>query len=115
MNIIFGRDQAESMQDRYTMLELDTFKIGDQIVTAFCAISSIPILEMPKVESMKNLHDNLLIEYKKRNWNYCEQALEHLTGFWESEVDTFYSSLRDRIQEYSENDPGETWDGIINR
>lgn len=113
MNIIFGREQAEAMKEKYTILELDTFKIGGQIVTAFCAVDTIPIMEMPKVESMKNLHENLLIEYRKKNWNYCEQALEHLVGCWNHEVDTFYDSIRQRVADYSEHDPGDDWNGVI--
>jgi hypothetical protein len=113
MNIIFGREQAELMQDKYTILELDTFRIGGQTVAAFCAVEGIPIMELPNVSSMKNLHENLLVEYKKQNWSYCNQAIEHLHGFWGREVDTFYESLTERIRHYSENCPGDAWDGII--
>lgn len=113
MNIIFGREQAEAMKEKYTILELDTFKIGEQIVTAFCAVDSMPIMEMPNIESMKSLHENLLIEFRKKNWNYCEQALEHLVGRWNHELDTFYDSIRQRVADYTENDPGEEWDGVV--
>lgn len=99
MNIIFGREQAEAMKEKYTILELDTFKIGEQIVTAFCAVDSMPIMEMPNIENMKSLHENLLIEFRKKNWNYCEQALEHLVGRWNHELDTFYDNVRQRINE----------------
>lgn len=115
MNIIFGRDQAASLSERYTVLELDTIRINNNELTAFCVVESIPIMDMPKVESMKNLHENLIIEYRKRNWNYCSQALDYLTGFWGHDLDTFYDNLRARIQEYTENDPGDDWDGVIIR
>lgn len=109
MNIIFGRERADAMQDKYTILELDTFKIGDQIVTAFCAVGSIPILEMPKIESMKSLHANMLENYRKCDWNYCEQALEHLSGFWNHELDTFYDTIAQRIAENKHQDLGSDW------
>ena len=109
MNIIFGREQAESMQSKYTILELDTFKIGEQIVTAFCAVDGIPILDMPKIESMKSLHANLLENYHKGDWNYCEQALEHLVGFWNHELDTFYDNLKQRIKEHENATLAENW------
>jgi hypothetical protein len=117
MNIIFGRDQALALSQKYTVLELDTFRVHplNTKITAFCVIESMPIMDMPKVESMKNLHENFLAEYKKRDWNYCMQALEHLSGFWGHEVDTFYNSIRARIQEYSESELGDDWDGVINR
>lgn len=117
MNIIFGRDQALSLGERYTVLELDTIRVkpANTEITAFCVIESMPILDMPKLESMKNLHNNLLVEYKKRDWNYCIQALEHLSGFWGHEVDTFYDILRTRIQEYVNNEPSDDWDGVVER
>jgi hypothetical protein len=117
MNIIFGRDQAAVLSEKYTVLELDTIRVGENgpELTAFCVIESIPIMEMPKVESMKNLHENLMVEYRKRDWNYCTQALEYLRGFWGHELDTFYDSIGTRIATYIEQDPGDTWDGVIQK
>lgn len=109
MNIIFGREQAESMKSKYTILELDTFKIGDQEVAAFCAVDGIPILDMPKIESMKSLHANLLENYRKGDWNYCEQALEHLIGFWNHELDTFYDTVKERIIKNKDKHLVENW------
>jgi len=116
MNIIFGRDQAAALSGRYTVLELDTIRVKstDTEITAFCVVESIPILDMPRLESMKSLHENLLIEYRKRNWNYCTQAMEHLVGFWGHELDTFYDNLKDRIAEYQTNEPGDDeWNWVI--
>ena len=113
MNIIFGRDQAALLSERYTVPELDTVRINGTELTAFCVVESIPIMNMPKIDSMKNLHENLLVEYRKRNWNYCEHALEHLTGFWGQDLDTFYDNLRRRVAEYSSNEPDESWDSVV--
>lgn len=117
MNIIFGREQAAALSENYTVLELDTIRYGgvEQEVTAFCVIESVSIVDMPKLESMKNLHANLLIEYRKKNWNYCEQAIEHLEGFWGQELDTFYENIAGRIAAFKENDPGENWSGVIDK
>lgn len=115
MNIIFGRENAVALADKYTVLELDTIKITPDgpTLTAFCAVENIPLMDMPKVESMKALHENLLINYRKKDWNYCTQALEHLVGFWGHDLDTFYDSISSRIATYSESDPGEDWDGVV--
>lgn len=112
MNIIFGREHAASLSNNYTVLELDTICVGESSteITAFCVIETIPILKMPRIDEMKSLHDNLLIEYRARNWNYCIQALEHLKGFWGEDVDTFYNSIEGRINEQIENDDVEAWD-----
>ena len=115
MNIIFGRETAEALAEKYTVLELDTIKVGDNKITAFCAVETVPIMEMPKLASMKTLHENLIIEYRKRNWNYCIQAMEHLSGFWNHELDTFYNSLKSRIDQYTQEEPAEDWDGSIDK
>lgn len=117
MNIIFGREAAAALGDNYTVLELDTVQIfpGGPEITAFAVIETVPILDMPKLESMKNLHANLLIEYRKKNWNYCNQALEHLMGFWNKELTSYYENLQSRINEYSACDPGPDWDGVVKK
>ena len=117
MNIIFGKENLSAVDEKYTVLELDTIRVlpVDQVVTAYCLIENIPIQNLPKVESMQDLHKNLLINYRKRDWNYCEQALEHLIGFWGAEMDTYYTTLNQRIAKYIEQDPGESFDGIIEK
>jgi hypothetical protein len=87
----------------------------DQLVTAYCLVEHVPIQNLPKVESMCNLHENLLVNYRKRDWNYCTQALEHLVGFWGDEMDTYYTTLNQRIAKYIEQDPGESFDDIIEK
>jgi CobQ-like glutamine amidotransferase family enzyme len=115
MNIIFGREHAASLESKYTVLELDTLRIGEDgdTVTAFCVVENVPILDMPKVEKMKELHSNLMVEYRKQNWNYCKQAMEHLKGFWNHEMDTFYDSILGRVNQYKEVPPEEGWDGTV--
>ena len=117
MNIIFGKENLPAADEKYTILELDTIRIlpVNQLVTAYCLVDAIPILNMPKAESMKNLHENLLINYRKRDWNYCTQALEHLIGYWGADMDSYYTSLNKRIAKYIEQDPGESFDGIIEK
>jgi len=109
MNIIFGRENVEPLREKYTILELDTFKVQEETITAFCAVDGIPIMDMPKIHSMKSLHDNLLENYRNGNWNYCEQALEHLVGFWNHELDTFYENLKKRIEENKDRTLVDNW------
>jgi hypothetical protein len=117
MNIIFGTEMAQQAQDRYTVLELDTLSLvpTDEVVTAYCLVETIPIEEMPAVESLKELHQNLMAEYRKRNWRYCENAIAHLTGKWHGELDSFYTELYQRIQGLKQEDLPEDWTGRLNR
>jgi hypothetical protein len=117
VNIIIDPAQIDDYREKYTVLELDTIRIipGNKQVTAYCVVESIPILELPLTESKINLHHNLLKEYRNRNWNFCQQALEHLMGSWNKELDTFYDDVRTRITVFIADEPPADWDGIIEK
>ena len=118
MHIILGKENIESMSmdQKFTVLELDTVKLppDGKLIQAFCVIENLPIMSMPRVEQMKVLHQNFLENFRKQDWNYCEQALEHLIGFWGSEMDSFYHSVKTRIhqqQQYQLDD----WSWIVDK
>jgi hypothetical protein len=117
MNIIFGLKSVESFEERYTVLELDTFLLQptNEVVTAYCLVETIPIQEMPAVDSLKELHSNLMAEYGKRNWRYCEDAIAHLTGKWRGELDSFYGELLQRIMKLKQTDLPEDWTGQLEK
>lgn len=113
MNIIFGDLNIEELRKKYIVLELDTFKTdpNSEAVTAYCVIEHMPILEMSKTQEFQNLHQNLMKNYRLRNWNYCEQAIEHLMTCWNGELKSFYHELNQRVSNYKQHDPGPDWDG----
>jgi hypothetical protein len=114
MNIILGETALQQLGDKYITLELDTITIGDSApVKAYCVIETIPIPEFPKTASLKKMHATLMEEYRNRNWGFCEQAIEHLYGSWNNELDTFYSDLLQRVATYKEKEPDQDWTGII--
>ena len=117
MNIIFGLELVKPLEERYTVLELDTFLLQptSEVVTAYCLVESIPLEEMPAIKSLKDLHSNLLAEYRKRNWRYCEDAVAHLTGKWGGELDSFYSELLQRIMKLKHQDLPEGWTGRLEK
>lgn len=117
MNIILDPDDLSEMRNKYTVLELDTIRLlpEGKTVTAYCLVENLPIQELPDAQSKMDLHDNLIKNYRKKDWNYCSQALEHLEGFWGGEADSFYQELRGRIAKYIEQDPGDSWDGVIEK
>jgi hypothetical protein len=55
----------------------------------------------------------MMLEYRQRNWNYCEQALEHLLGKWCGELDSFYQELSTRIAQLKETKLSDDWTGIV--
>jgi hypothetical protein len=114
MNIIFGTKEAEKLQEKYIVLELDTVTIGGSTpIVAYCIIENMLLDEMPKVDIFRKLHNDLMQNYRNRNWDFCIQALDKLIGFWNSQVDSFYEVLKTRILNYKVNDPDDNWNGII--
>ena len=97
MNIIFKENSAE-IREKYTVLDLDTFSLPDGSThTVCCVVENIPIAELAETESLKDLHANLIENYAKKDWNYCEQAIEQLVGKWGGDVDSFYVELQKRV------------------
>lgn len=117
MHIILGDKNAEQFRDKYILLELDTlyFKKLDQELKTYCLVENVPIPNLATADKMRELHANLIENYRKRDWNYCEQALEHLTGFWGSEVDSFYQDIANRIANFKQQELSESWDHRIHR
>jgi hypothetical protein len=117
MHVILDEAHVEQFKDKYTLLELDSFRVDHDKppVTAWCVLEQIPVMEMMALENHKNLHHELMNNYRKRDWSFCEQALEHLSGKWNGEVDSFYDDIHSRIQKFKEQEPDADWDGIIDK
>jgi hypothetical protein len=117
MNILFEDSITAEVKSKYILLELDTFYFPDidKNKTAYCLIESAPIQEMLMFDKNLELHKNLVKNYKLRNWKYCEDALEHLTGLWNGELDSFYNTVLDRIKEFKNQNLNSEWTGVIHR
>jgi hypothetical protein len=114
MNIIFGDNVAELAREKYTVLELDTFLIKgqDQTATAYAIVEQIPLHELAALSQFKDLHSGLMTEYRNRNWKYCEDAIEHLRGRWNKNLDTFYDDLFERVQTLKTQSLPDDWSGV---
>lgn len=115
MKIIVGEENIQDISDKYVVLPLDTFLVSGQLIKTYCVVEHIPITEIAQIEHFADLHRNLMFNYDKRNWNFCEQAIEHLLGRWNRELDTFYASLSDRIRNFKNDDPGTDWIPALTR
>jgi hypothetical protein len=113
MNIIF-KTNIEAVDQKYTVLDLDTFCLPDGSQhTACCVIEHIPIDELPATDRLKELHANLIANYGQRNWNYCEQAIEQLQGRWGGDMDSFYAELKMRIDRLKTMTLDDAWSPVI--
>ena len=117
MNIIFGADNASRATDKYIVLELDTVMISPtaEPLIAYGLIELVPLADMVNIVSLRNLHANLIKEYKKQNWKFCEDAIEHLQGSWNNELDSFYTDLYNRVQTNKTQSLDDAWTGALIR
>jgi hypothetical protein len=117
MHIIFGEKSVKNFENKYVVLELDTllFQPNEQEIKTYCLVENIPINNLVRVDEMKKLHSDLIVNYRMRDWNFCEQAMEHLVGFWGNEVDSFYIELQSRIKDLKKQNLNESWDWRIVR
>ena len=117
MNIMFDDSITDDIKSKYTVLQLDTFYFADidRQRVAYCLIETVPIAEMTGIDQCIELHNNLMRNYRLKNWNYCIDAVEHLRGRWNGELDSFYDSIIERVIALQESDTGESWTGVIVR
>jgi len=101
MDIIFGRENAERLREKYTVLDLETVEKDGVSLEVFCLIPAdkIGLTDLPQLDAWIKLHNDFLNGYHTQQWNYCRQCIEHLTGKFGGEVDTFYDEILRRINE----------------
>jgi hypothetical protein len=101
MQLIFGKENAETLREKYTVLELETIDVEGQPLEVFCLVSAdhIGITDLPQLEQWTKLHDEFLHGYHTEQYNYCRQCIEHLMGKFGGELDTFYEEILRRINE----------------
>lgn len=113
MNIIF-KQNAKEIQEKYTVLDLDTFSLPDgSIHTACCVVENIPIDELFQTDELKRLHASMIENYGKKQWADCEEAIAHLMGKWGGELDSFYDNLLERIALFKTMKLDENWSPVI--
>jgi hypothetical protein len=117
LNIILGSDNADALRDRYTVLELDTFRLSpDQPpVTAYCVIDHVPLPRMPMISHDIEVHQDLIQAYKTQQWHRCVDSIHHLRGCWNGELDEFYDIMIQRIDNLSVSGLDSSWTGIIEK
>ena len=101
MQLIFGRENAEALREKYTVLDLETVEKDGVTLEVFCLIpgDKLGITDLPQLEQWTKLHYDFLKGYSEGHHNYCRQCIEHLMGKFGGELDTFYEEILRRIDE----------------
>jgi hypothetical protein len=114
MNIIYGQAQAQQIGSNYLVLELDTITIkSSEPIQVYCVVENTPLDELAQVDNQKKLHSELMHHYRQRNWDFVFLAAKDLMGCWGSELDTFYQEMIARVTQFKEQEPDESWTGIV--
>jgi hypothetical protein len=105
MNIIFGRENADILKDRYLVLDLETLILTNtetnqtSEIETYCVVptEAIPLGDIHLIDSWAKLHQDFVNGYKKQEFDYCLQCLEHLKGKFQCYLDSYYSAMEERI------------------
>jgi hypothetical protein len=101
MQVIFSRVAADQLRERYTVLELETFSVGEDLLEAFCVVPAekMNLGDLPNLESHIKMHQELIEQLKIKNYQFCADAIEHLMGKFGGELDSFYEIVLERCNE----------------
>jgi hypothetical protein len=99
MDIIFSRQTAEELSERYLVLELEPHIVEDKILETFCVVPTekISITELTMLDHWKKLHQEFVQANKDKNAKLCNDLAEYLTGKFGGELDEFYSIVCQRF------------------
>jgi predicted phosphoribosyltransferase len=97
MQLIFKRDVAQELKDKYTILELESIPVEGQMLEAFCLVPAEKIIgEMSTLQYNIALHEDFVRAIKDNNVEECLSIATQLKGNFGGELDTFYEVIVDR-------------------
>jgi hypothetical protein len=99
MDIIFSRQVAEEISEKYCVLELEPHIVQDTVIETFCVVpgDKIPMNEVTMLPHWKKLHNEFVQANKDKNGKLCHDLSEHLMGKWGGELDEFYTIVCSRF------------------
>jgi len=98
MQIIWDQAAAARLKNSHTLLELETFFVNGENITAYCVIPAEKILqELPELETYKQLHSAFVRAFNEKDYKLCHDTVEHLRGRFGGELDSFYDTIISKI------------------
>ena len=96
MNIVLEPNLTDEVRDKYMLVELDTLQYDDgQAVKSYGVVTKdeITLQDFQNIQMYVDLHNNLIKNYRLKNWKFCEDSLDHLRGKFRGEFDSFYDIM----------------------
>lgn len=99
MQIVFKREVADKLRERYTVLELETFDVKGELIETFCVIPAekIALSEAPELESNISLHQDYITALTSKNYDKCIQLYPLLINKFGGELNSFYEIINERL------------------
>jgi len=112
MNIIFNKQLAEELKEKYTILELDTVMqpgLTEPLIL-YAVVEVTNITDLPTLTFFREMHSDMILEYKSGNWERAAELASGLLGHFNGELDEFYNLVIDFCAESAK--VNRIWDGV---
>ncbi len=100
MQIVFGKQTAEQLKEKHTVLELEPVVTPQGTLEPYCVIPVERIaLCMGTIHQDITLHEKFVQAIKDNNVKLCMDLHEHLIGKFGGELDSFYDIVAQRCKD----------------
>lgn len=104
MQIIWNREAPESLKTNQTVLELETFPVGEQTITAYCVVPAERVFpDIANLDDLKQLHQSFISAFNEKNYQLCQEIAPELIGRFGGELDSFYQEILNKINAFTDN------------
>ena len=99
MQIIFTKELADTLAEKYTLLQLDTIEVeGHGEVEAFCVLEpENVVMEMSSLSEKVAMHKRLVEAIHRDERPMAIELCKSLKGSFSGELDSFYDVILERI------------------
>jgi hypothetical protein len=101
MQLIFDKNVADQLREKYTVVELETITIaGHGPVTSWCVLPAEKLItEFAMLPHNVKTHEDLLQAISQDKTNTVLELCETLKGCFGGELDSFYEEMEKRVKE----------------
>lgn len=101
MFIVHGKEKADQLRNKYTVLELDTIQYTSETdpITLYTVLDTgkLSLDSMTSLDQFTTLHQNMIDGFKVGDNHYCKEAISMLKGQFGGQVDSFYDHMLVRL------------------
>ena len=99
MQIIWDPVAAQQLKSNHTVLELETFEVDGQSITAYCVVPAEKVFpDITRLPTITELHVAFITAFNEKNYQLCQDIAPNLIGVFAGELDSFYHTILDKIK-----------------